>query len=268
MVDSANSRAIPNYFGKIKFIKGEVFRVDEEGNRQALENGGKVVVGDKIDTGPLSYVSVEIIDDSLISLGQSSQLLFEESLFKDKKDRKMVYRLLHGQMRAQIPIKAKPGDLQFRTKSTTMGVEGTIFLANSFANSDGMDVFECAVLEGKVVTKSVGISTAQTILPGQHFVYMKKGETIDHGMKTLPEDISQEMMSREADVARDILPLLDFYAATSVNDSSGRRPASVNGPMPLGKNENPKPDWRDSLKGLNNVLDDYNSVDDGLPNRH
>ena len=274
MVDSANSRTVPKYLGKIKLKKGEVFRVDEEGNRQALEGGGKVLTGDTIETGALSFVSVEIIDDSLISLGPNSQFQFEESVFKEKKDRKMIYRFVKGQMRAQIPIKARPGDLQFRSKSTTLGIEGTIFLANSFANPDGADVFECAVLEGKVAAKSVGIATVQTVLPGQHFVYMKKGETIDQGMKILPEDVSQEMISREADVSRDLLPLLDQYALTYVNETSGRIPASVNGAQapinagPLGTKQIPKQTWRDSLKGLNDILDDYNSIDDGMPVRH
>ncbi len=274
VVDAATSRTIPNYLGKVKLKKGEVFRVDDDGKRQALEGGGKVLKGDIVETGSLSYVSIEIIDDSLISLGPNSRFQFEQFEFKEKKDRKAVYRFVQGQMRAHIPYKAKPGDIEFRSKTTTMGIEGTIFLANSFTNPEGTDVFECAVLEGKVATKSQGVPETQSVSLGQHLVYMKKGDSIDHGMKTLPEEVSLEMLHRDDNPAKEMLPLLDLYASTSINESRGRQPASVDSPTvdtsarPPARKENPGHNWRDSLKGLNNVWDDYNASDDGLPNRN
>jgi|GEM_PF-2076323 len=277
VIDPLTSKAIPKHLAKVKFKKGDVFRIDEDGKKSELGQGGKIQKGDTVETGQGSFVSFEVIDDSIISLGANSKFVFSQFEFKDKKDRKSVYNFLQGQMRANIPNKAKPGDLEFKSKSVSMGVRGTIFLANRMkqgTNPDGEEIFESAVLEGKVLVRErlAGEKKDNELAVGDHYI-SENGENPAMHMKQLSVEEVNNYLKMEADPSKEQLPLLDPFQGAVAKVGTGsslRKPASLEGhggeerPAKGAKVENEgnkKGFWRNSLQKLNDVLHHYNEND-------
>ena len=276
-IDPETSKAVPTFAGKVVRIKGEVFKIKKgETEERGVVHGDKFRSGDSIRTNEKSFIRIEMADESMISLGPKSKLVIEKFEFKEKNDRKSVYGLIVGKMRAHFPIKAKPGDITVATKTTSMGIRGTKILANVHKNDKNKNVTEYALLTGKVEVENLSTQQKFKMKPAQHYVSIEdpnKKDSADHGLKTLNAATYKKMIAADIDASKEFFPLLDFYSKSYVKPARG--PSSVNSAKlqapTLQKEEEfiptkyfggrNKKKWNKSLEDLNETLDDYNSIE-------
>ena len=111
-------------------VKGEVMIIRSKIAVKAVQNM-KVIPGDSIKTGSNSSVGLIFEDDTVVSLGPSSEMEIEEFLFNPA-DRELsfVARMLKGTfsfVTGQI-AKLAPQKVRFETPKATLGVRGTKFV--------------------------------------------------------------------------------------------------------------------------------------------
>lgn len=117
--------------------------------KQALEKGNVLHVGDTVETGDSSHVVISILDGSKISIGPFTQY----QLLKVEGDQSFwqwSFRLIIGTVRALVRKVDGQSDLtkfKVHTESGTVGVRGTDFVVAFSQNNSRTDVY---TLEGKV----------------------------------------------------------------------------------------------------------------------
>ena len=146
--DKEKGRALPSYIGQVKLIKGKVFKKNQEGMTE-VSTGERFRKNDTVITQDKSFVRIQIVDDTVLSLGPKSEMSFDDFDFKDKMDRKLSFTLLKGQITGDIKNKAGPEDIKFKTRYTSMGVRGTYLLLNH-QTLNSLNIAEYALLSGKI----------------------------------------------------------------------------------------------------------------------
>jgi len=117
--------------GKAIMVRGSVtFLSPGMMNAKKASKGQSFLRETSILTGKNSFIRIKFIDGSFLNLGSSSKVILNDF----KKTKPGVISLLKGQVRAQIPSKAKKQkgqeDFKFyiKTRNASIGVRGTDFL--------------------------------------------------------------------------------------------------------------------------------------------
>jgi hypothetical protein len=116
--------------GIIKTSQGTVV-VDRGGKQTPAAAGTAVFVGDRVHTGPGSYVGITLRDDTLLTGGPESTLLITEFQFNPAThDGNMLISLLKGTFSVVTGLigKQSPKSVGFKTPSMTLGIRGTEFI--------------------------------------------------------------------------------------------------------------------------------------------
>lgn len=217
--DKEKGRAIPSYIGQIKLMKGKVYKKNSEGT-QEISNGERFKKNDIVITDDKSFARIQIVDDTLISIGPKSEFRFDNFDFKDKMDRKLEFTLMKGQLTGNIKNKAKPGDIRFKTKYTSMGVRGTYVLMNH-QTKNSLDIAEYALLSGKIEVQDFN----KRVLP------LKKGERLvlihdstrqiaDSEKLPLSEEEFKKLEASGLNEESEFKPFLPFFNINDVSSSS------------------------------------------------
>lgn len=217
--DKEKGRALPSYIGQIKLMKGKVYKKNAEGT-QEISNGERFRKNDIVITDDKSFARIQIVDDTLISIGPKSEFRFDDFDFKDKMDRKLEFTLLKGQLTGNIKNKAKPGDIRFKTKYTSMGVRGTYVLMNHQTNNS-LDIAEYALLSGKIDVED----SNKRVLP------LKKGERLvlvhdstrqiaDSEKIPLPDEEFRRLEAMDVNEESEFKPFLPFFNINDISSSS------------------------------------------------
>jgi len=168
--DPKTSSMIPKYIGIVKKMKGKAIAEDRE-----LSEGSKVYPGEKIKTEPNSFLVIELVDDTHLSIGPDSEFMMDQWKYRTKNDREGVYQLMKGQMRALIKSKSLDQDqLKVKTKLASMGVRGTEFLVNETVK-DNKTLTQIGLLEGKINLKSELLNFKKNLIPGDNIVLFQDG---------------------------------------------------------------------------------------------
>lgn len=256
--DKEKGKAVPTFIGQIKLMKGKVFKkVNEETNE--VSTGERFKVNDLVITSEQSFVKIQMIDDSIITIGPKSEMKLVNFDFQDKSNRSMTVELVKGQLGADIKNRAKPGDLNFKTKFTTMGVRGTYFLMNHHSIGN-LVVADYAVIEGKVEVADADSNKAP----------LSKGErmTLIHDAsvkKSAKEKIalsSTELSDLNPKINEDeeVKPFLPYLELKDIRSGSPLETLLTQAEVKPDKTkdqektEAPKKNWKDSLKKLNEKL--------------
>ena len=117
--------------GLVKTVSGEVF-ILRDGRRLAALPGHQLVLGDVLSTGATGALGVILRDDTVLSLGPSSETRIEQFAFEPA-DQKlgMVLRVTRGlieYLSGKIS-KLAPGSVRIETPVATLGVRGTRLVA-------------------------------------------------------------------------------------------------------------------------------------------
>lgn len=138
--------------GTISFAIGVVKIIDSAGVERPAEAGGRIAVGDRIETAAGGHVHLKFIDNGLVSVRPGSQLVVEQ-YNTDASDTSIRFRLDRGVVRSITGDAAKVHKDRFRlnTPLAAIGVRGTDFVVKS--DSLGM---QAMVNQGAIVVASLG----------------------------------------------------------------------------------------------------------------
>lgn len=254
-VDPDNSKMIPSFVGTIIFSKGQIIKKRQEEEINASKEG-KILSKDIIKTGRASVVKMKMVDETIISLGPETEFEISKFDYKKQGDRQSIFYLSQGQIRAHFPIKAKDGDIEFKTKNTTMGIRGTTLLANVQKENEQT---EYLLLEGKIDVKNLISGKSQSLVPGGHYILNRKGGTIEEKQFEADKKLLEELNATSFDEAKDLKPFLRFYEGKNKNEIT-RGPASISDNSDQESriikthNQEKTPKWKNALKELNTQL--------------
>lgn len=268
--DPVASKVIPKYLGEVILVKGNVISQQKGGDKKIkIKLGTKLWPKDIVETKNRSFLKVLMVDDTYLTLGPKSKMDFSKFKFTSKTNRIMDVNLIRGKMRMHFRKKAKEGDIRVKVGEVAMGVRGTEIMGNAFTTKAGTKISQVALLSGSVLAELPN-GTNKLLSPGDHSVTTIRlnGQT-DNSVKAMAKAEVMKYLSLQQDPKKDFKPLLDFYKALdemnleSKNNSNSKSSSSSSAdnsddsgcPAPKSK----KQSWRNSLKKLNNRLQENNS---------
>jgi hypothetical protein len=231
--DPKTSSLIPKYLGLVKVINGKAMIGDRE-----LKKGSKIYNNDLVQTAEKSFVVIEMIDLTVVTLGPKSDFKVENWSYRTKNDRDAVFSVIKGQWRALIKSKSKYDDqLTINTPLVSMGVRGTELMVN-VSTIGNKEITQVALLEGHVHLQGEQASMPQDLLPGDHAVIVKDQKGFEHKDRKLKPD---EIKSYQEYTAPEVLRLLDPVILEGekvvVNTASESAVTSASATAPKSKEE-------------------------------
>jgi len=132
LISATMAAALDNRpIGLVKTASGEAF-ILREGRRSAALPGSSLFLGDQLVTGPTGALGVILRDDTVLSLGPSSQTRIEQFAFDPAQGNLgMVLRVTRGlieYLSGKIS-KLAPGSVRIETPVATLRIRGTHLLA-------------------------------------------------------------------------------------------------------------------------------------------
>jgi hypothetical protein len=117
--------------GLVKTVRGDAF-ILRDGRRMEALPGSGLVLGDVLSTGATGAMGVMLRDDTVLSLGPSTETRLEQFAFESA-DQKLgmvlrVTRGLIGYISGRIS-KLAPGSVRIETPVATLGIRGTRLVA-------------------------------------------------------------------------------------------------------------------------------------------
>ncbi len=203
-------KAVPNFVGELKLMKGRVMKTTG-GRPQMVQIGEKFYPKDIIATEKDSSMKILITDDTWLSLGPDSELVFSDFEFREKDDRKINYELKRGQLSAHVRQKIKAGEVNFRTRFASMGVRGTKLMMN-YREVKGVGITEYAIIEGKGEVMDAG-GVTHPLPAGKKIVLqysLKNKKDFPDEMPLSPEDL-KNFASPESGEEKSMEPFMPYY---------------------------------------------------------
>lgn len=130
--------AIASPLGKITYVEGEAFLVNDSKEKQ-LKVNQKIDLGDQIRTGSESVVEVTYSKGSVIRIGENSKVVLSGTEVASHA------KVAHGKVWANVQ-KMATGQFRVTTPVATAAVRGTVFRVDASADSSST----VALYEGKV----------------------------------------------------------------------------------------------------------------------
>jgi hypothetical protein len=124
--------------GAIKVAKGTVI-LERGGQRSVAASGAPVFAGDRITTGPDGSVGITLRDNTLLSAGLKSTLIFDRFVFDSTSHAGALDASLKRGSLAVVSgktAKQSPMAVQFRAPATILGVRGTEFAIEAQREED------------------------------------------------------------------------------------------------------------------------------------
>jgi len=121
--------------GMIVAIRGQAEAVSPDNVSRALKMKSPIFRGDTLKTGARGRLQMSFLDETVISLGRSTEMTIEEFEYAaDKSDGKLVTRVEQGVFRVMGGAIAKIAPDNFRTvtPTATIGIRGSFYLGTLF----------------------------------------------------------------------------------------------------------------------------------------
>lgn len=209
-LDPKTSTLIPNYLGKIKVLNGKAIIGDRD-----LKKGSKIYNNDLIQTSESSFVVMEMIDLTTVTIGPKTDFKVTNWSYRTKNDRNAEFTILKGQWRALVRSKSKEDDqLKIRTPVVSMGIRGTELMVNVIKDTKN-EITQVALLEGSVHMET-NDGKIQDLVPGDHAIVVNGEKGIQHNDKKMNE---KEMKSFQEFTGPGILRLLPPEKIVSANET-------------------------------------------------
>ncbi len=169
---NAYAQEKPEPIGTVTAVKGQV-TVISGGVSEQINQGARVFLGDRFQTGENSGAKILFNDDTLISLGADTKFEITEFVYNPTR-RKSVSNILTGKIKAIIQkFEGGESDVQFATPNGIAGVKGTIL----FIDADRGIFF---ALEREVFVRG--------IVPGAQEIRLEPGEFTTIGPRGNPSN--------------------------------------------------------------------------------
>lgn len=114
--------------GTVTVLEGTATRTNG-GQTVALQAGSEIELNDTIEVGPASNVKLTLTDESVLMLGERSQLIIDEATFEGQERKGFAARLGLGKVWAKVKKALAGSDSKFevQTERAVAGVRGTVF---------------------------------------------------------------------------------------------------------------------------------------------
>lgn len=269
--DKKNNSVIPNYLGEIKLLKGKAIALDQNKKQRTLKIKDKIYSQDIVQTKNSSFIKIDMVDKTSITLGKNSSMDFEKFKYRTKTDRSMSIRLLKGKMRSHFKLKAKGSeDLKVHVGTVSMAVRGTKILGNVGTLEDGRQYSSAAVIEGSVKAYDSLYDEMMIINTGDEYFSVS-------GEKNYKEKFKKKKMSQSdlnyylaegIDPERSFRPLLKYAKGYVIRNESLSIEQLMNTRSQKNRekdsnnhnNESNQGEWKKTLKNLNNTLKKNNQT--------
>jgi hypothetical protein len=254
--DKEKGKAVPTFIGQAKLIKGSVFKKTADSSLTPVETGTRFKTSEGVITKERSFLKIQLIDDTIISIGPKSEIKLDEYDFTDKENRSFLFSLIRGQMTGDIKNKAPADQLKFKTKFTTMGIRGTYVLVNT-QTKNSLEVSQFALLSGKAQL-SAGVDKYD-LASGDHLVIVSGDSLTEKEKRILSGEEINKLSAEEIDETKDFKPFLPYLDLNDETNSLMRKhfqhtSSSDIGEIVVNKREEKKPSWQQNLKKLNQKL--------------
>lgn len=192
VLDPKTSMMIPKFLGKIKVLRGQAIIGDRE-----LKQGSKIYNNDLLQTKENSFVVMEMVDLTTVTLGPSSDFKVSNWTYRTKNDREAEFNVLKGQWRAFVREKSKDMDqLKIKTPVVSMGIRGTELMINVLKDKE-KDLTQIALIEGSIHMETAD-GKKQDLAPGDHAVIVKGQKGFEHKDKKLtPEELKTYLQTTD-----------------------------------------------------------------------
>lgn len=147
------SSAQESAIGQVSLVKGVVTADSQTHGLRILDKGSQVYVHDEIETAENSFVVVAMSDQGKLTLRPDSKLLVQVYNAKVGQEQERL-KLLKGGLRAVSGLigKARPEQVKLETRTTTIGIRGTDFIAIDCRPNE--TVFDCMLEEQALKNES------------------------------------------------------------------------------------------------------------------
>ena len=129
------SNAATDPAGRVEEIKGEAF-VDASNQHRALEKSSSLFVGDRVETGQSSRLTMLLGEDTTIRLGERARLVIDQFLSTTGGE----ISLQSGPMLFDRPSGSRPVPVKIKSPYGLIAVRGTKFFAGPSNNFFGVFV--------------------------------------------------------------------------------------------------------------------------------
>ncbi len=168
---------------EIVTVRGTVTLINPDGSRQTeLAPGGRISLGDRLETGPESNVTVRFADQSLITLHARSSIRFDHlSAYGETGMVDTRLHLIEGRSDTRITPASGPGSrFEIHTPSAISAVRGTEY---RLSNRPQLQASTFEVLKGKV---AVSGEQKTRLLPASYGTRVEAGKPPLPPRKLLP----------------------------------------------------------------------------------
>ncbi|AWW75397.1 hypothetical protein CD351_13250 [Erythrobacter sp. KY5] len=123
---------LANEIGRIKNVTASGVNVIRGGESQPARSGFKLVEGDIVETTARGRVGITFVDDTRISIAESSRMIiskyrFNRSNFNDANNASDM-TVERGAVGVDSGNLSGSGNMRFHTPNSTLGVRGTTFV--------------------------------------------------------------------------------------------------------------------------------------------
>lgn len=257
--------------GTVGIVRGEAF-IKVGSTITRVEANAKIKESDKVDVSERGFVKVLMTDDSIITINEKTSMSFEQYKVKNKNDKKILLKLDVGKVRALITKKIRTGHIKLKTKSVTMGVRGTDFLAHAY-EKDGKPETDVLVVSGKVhvnLTRLEIPKFKEVMLDPGNFIKSIDAKVIGNNkaIKKVPVNLMKELKANpdsfipssikgQQEVKNDKVKLKVKKKSVKSSDSSGGATTKVKV-----QESNQGVEDTSHLKEANAVVEDIKESDD------
>ncbi len=143
-------------------------------NSRALVSGAEILMQDTLRTGLQSRLQARLLDESVLVMGESAELLVDEFVYAPAAAPKVTLELLRGALLyvGSHLSSDKPKDIKVKTPVALLGVRGTRFWVGPIDGATGV-----LVIQGRVdVSSDFGLLTLR---PGEGTMVQANGELSD-----------------------------------------------------------------------------------------
>ena len=252
-IDPKTSKIKYDVLGSVIALSGDVFRSDDDGldsRRVGFKFGIKK--GDIITTGKNSFVKIQLIDETVISLGPDTHFSFKDYNFESITDRNANFDLLKGKMRIKVNNKIERGKLKFNTMSISLGVRGTEFLANQSILKTGQAIEQVALLSGKLEINGKDANIKKTLSPN---MYVRTKRVEGKEIRVKYGKLSKKTVSKLSSNIKGNKDFLRFLDDKDQDFNFSKSERLELNSIDSSKKKDWK-NWKDSLKKLNQKYHD------------
>ncbi len=206
----------PPVVGEMTLVIGQVKLAGADGSVRAVQRGGSVRVGDRIETQAGGHLHLRFVDGGRLSIRPASVLHIEEYSHSNQQPQlgAIKFRLEEGVVRSITGTWGEAARDRFRlnTPVAAIGVKGTDFVVRAEGNQTLASVYTGAI----------------TLTPMDSGCLASLGPCINGREKLLSEDMKGQMLElNRQQPTPQLVPLVDLLARSSVRSSPSTTIASA-----------------------------------------